>query len=544
MLLLLPFFTCSKCVHDMINRQIKHKAVVRQRATGTTSSDVWEPMRVKFNFEDVFNEDPDACKFDGQDVTFDWMSNYKCTSQDIMTKEKITVLKKTLENIEVYLKSLLRVHPFSGDISAYLQNGPNNPGTEFRESKVDLHIIVACRSLDDDVIAFAIPQDYDNYGRPIAGMVAIDVKSIPASAQDIQSEDRTYFMTLLHETMHILGWSGDLFDSWRQNQIWMEYPNPRMISKYKYGQDDYEDQTTIRLLQTPEIVAELTRRFGTNTLGKNIPIGLEIEDRGGAGTAGSHMKMPYYMTDLMIAEDLPGRHVTNLTLAGLYDTTWYRPNFELSELAFYGEGVTTFPGDFPSKFPSEYLCQNNNNKCFADPRMSPVDSCRDVSKLQCTSGATSDDCNKAMKHGISRDGLWMDNYFTSYAPIVYPKSLCPKNHFCAEGSDPAHTGCYEMECKEGGDEENPTYHLEITIDGESAICQGGDKVNINGVELICPDHMKICRVFAEKERLKTGLSGGAIAGIVIGSVAGAGGLGVLIYFFWAKYLGGGGGLIP
>ena len=441
------------------------------------------------------------------------------------------------------MKSLLNVHPFSGDIPAYLQNDPNKPGLEFLESNVDLHIIVSCRRLDDDVIAFAIPQDYDNYGRPIAGMVAINVKYSPSSVQNIQSEDRNYFMTLLHETMHILGWSEDLFGSWKQKQILVEYNNPRKLSGYTYGQDDYEDQATIRLLRTPEIVAELTRRFGTNTLATDIPIGLEIEDRGGAGTAGSHMKMPYYMTDLMISDDFAGRHVTNLTLAGLYDTTWYRPNFELAEIAFYGEGVKNFLDVFPSKFPNEYLCQNNNNKCFADPRMSPVDSCRDVSKLQCASGTASDDCDKAMKHGVSKDGLWMDNYMASYAPIVYPTSLCPANHFCAEGSNPAHTGCYEMECKEGGDDTNPTYHIEITIDGESAICQGGDKVNINGVELICPDHMKICRVFAEKERLKTGLSGGAIAGIVIGSVAGAGGLGVIIYWLWVKYLGGG-GLVP
>lgn len=121
-------------------------------------------------------------------------------------------------------------------------------------------------------------------------------------------------LTMIHEIMHIMGWSSGAFQYWQDSR--------------KTGDSKLYDVTTktatlrgksVTLVTTPEVVKTARSYFNCNTLE-----GLELEDQGGSGTAGSHWDERVAREDLMCGQIGGYKGITELTAAFFEDSGWYK----------------------------------------------------------------------------------------------------------------------------------------------------------------------------------------------------------------------------
>ncbi len=121
-------------------------------------------------------------------------------------------------------------------------------------------------------------------------------------------------LTMIHEIMHIMGWSSSAFQYWQDSR--------------KTGDSKLYDETTktatlrgksVTLVTTPEVVKTARSYFNCNTLE-----GLELEDQGGSGTAGSHWDERVAREDLMCGQIGGYKGLTVLSAAFFEDSGWYK----------------------------------------------------------------------------------------------------------------------------------------------------------------------------------------------------------------------------
>lgn len=160
-----------------------------------------------------------------------------------------------------------------------------------------------------------------------------------------------YVKTVIaHEMMHILGFIGELFEA---------YPNPpKIITKTING-------VVRTLISTPKILEIAKRHFGCNSIE-----GIEIENQGGEGSAGSHWEARTMLGDFMISNVYPEFAISEITLALLEDSGWYKVNYYTGGLFTFGKdqgcdflNKPCYEGD-GTRFPNDF-CVPFAQRCFA-----------------------------------------------------------------------------------------------------------------------------------------------------------------------------------
>lgn len=120
-------------------------------------------------------------------------------------------------------------------------------------------------------------------------------------------------LTMIHEIMHVMGWSDSAIAT---------YQDFRKEGDVKTYDQPTKEVTlrgkTVKLVTTPEVVKTAREHFGCDSLE-----GLELEDQGGSGTAGSHWDERVAREDLMcgIIGDYKG--LSKFTMALFVDSGWY-----------------------------------------------------------------------------------------------------------------------------------------------------------------------------------------------------------------------------
>jgi hypothetical protein len=253
--------------------------------------------------------------------------------------------------------------------------------------------VTQCKS--GDVLAYAshCRQDQDN--RPTFGYIQMCPQHFAVT--NIQAERDQDFHTAVHEITHILGFSSALFPFFRDingvpytarcgnpstnptswlppgvlaytgegpqgngNPANTQYANawccdggsiglPPWNCQYEYykfqvaetvlkvqtvGGDLDRVGNTSRMLVTPNVVSVARQHFGCPTLA-----GVELEDDGGAGSAGSHWEERQMMSEYMVAASNPWaiRIVkSSLTLALLQDSGWYKVDYAAADILRWG----------------------------------------------------------------------------------------------------------------------------------------------------------------------------------------------------------------
>jgi len=89
----------------------------------------------------------------------------------------------------------------------------------------------------------------------------------------------------------------------------------------------------VSLIATPKLTEAARNYFNCPSLE-----GLELEDQGGAGTAGSHWERRMVYNEYMTGTSSYNPVISNFTLALLEDTGWYKPNYDMAADLEWGKG--------------------------------------------------------------------------------------------------------------------------------------------------------------------------------------------------------------
>jgi hypothetical protein len=260
-------------------------------------------------------------------------------------------ITQTFENLRLFIRDLVKVLPYAGhgydlrlDVKPYPES--SNPASS-------------------SVLASAGATDSSN--PPREGRVQVNTYKRPSSAQNFDSPDRSYFMTLLHELTHVLAFSSGLFNRW--DTITNGTGKQIHVTDSRYG-------ITHQFLATPALTAFIARRFRTFPPPGSV-LGLELEDSGSPGTAGSHPHERLFLSDLMQGVIHGPSYLSAIFEASLRDSGWYDVNASMieglayldAELWTVGERLTAgaILEPPPIGFPPSAFCKKANQLvCFHD----------------------------------------------------------------------------------------------------------------------------------------------------------------------------------
>lgn len=183
--------------------------------------------------------------------------------------------------------------------------------------------LTANEDFHGETMAHGITCRTDQYDRPTSGGVTINLDAWK------ESFSKTYMISVLtHEISHALGWSANSFAKFRD-----ENGNVRAnVITSKNALDK-----TISLLNTPFVTSQVRSHFGCNSL-----TGMEIEDQGGSGTAGSHPEKRIFPESYMAGISTPSSQqiIDRIALSVFQDSGWYKvTNLNEAARQSFGRGM-------------------------------------------------------------------------------------------------------------------------------------------------------------------------------------------------------------
>ena len=229
--------------------------------------------------------------------------------------------------------------------------------------------------MDNSVLASAGPRYIvSGTGQPIVGVVNINPN---VNYSKINSQE--YFQSIiLHEFTHILGFLSGHFE---------KYLNSLIIRKD-------ENNITRYYINSPRVLAVAKKYYNCSDID-----GVELEESGGSGTAGSHWEARILLGEYMNGVIHPEEQViSEFTLALLEDTGYYKANYYTGGLMRYGKGKGC---DFIKKrcINSTHQINPNFENEFYDSISSPYGI-----EASCSSGRQSRTYN----------AWWLYNYIPEY----------------------------------------------------------------------------------------------------------------------------------
>ena len=340
-----------------------------------------EPIRVQFNMASIDNPSLDQyqCKSVGQSIVDPSRGvSTTCTDEDLMNDQKRSVLMQTMNAAQDYIHRLIKVTPRTSPIDISRSSLAATAGGISQVDNCDLFIFVLARPYNEGSTTLAsatyedVNFDYTDQTpldahRPIRGRIFVNPRRIPSRAQNENSGERQFFITCLHELMHVLAFSSSLFGDWINRSSGMPYDGHYFSFKNNYG-------ITQTFINTPRLTEWVNNRF--QVIDESIShFGLEIEDNGGSGTKGSHPNARLYFSDIMQGRTYGPGVVSPIFFYSLEDSGWYEPNYTMMEELVYmnmdiydeapNQYVLTNPGG--KTFPESYFCNNIYAQyCFYD----------------------------------------------------------------------------------------------------------------------------------------------------------------------------------
>ena len=304
-----------KCMHDELENQTFLKGVVinkdekEKRRQDEATEPNFKDFNIVIDFENIKN---DIEKYNLKDMTDFYISS--------MTKAVDT------------LKSLLKVKPLDSSKNYYLSDATLKAlnltkwdksmfGDEtitkrdsFQKLGIDLAIFgTITDQMPESTLATAsakIRQESSNY-QPYVGFVKIN-RNIDYSKPNSQ----IYFESILaHEFTHILGFSIQFFQE-----------------KLEIIEKADSDNIMRRYLNSPKLLEVAKKYYNCDSIE-----GVELENEGGTGTAGSHWEarilLGEYMNGYAYTEE---QVISEFTLAVLEDLGYYQANYYTGGLMQFG----------------------------------------------------------------------------------------------------------------------------------------------------------------------------------------------------------------
>ncbi|KAH0787543.1 GP63-like protein [Histomonas meleagridis] len=423
------------CTHDIEQDKVLRYApptkLIRADSNETKfRTDNRKPIRVHFDTSPITSDsiDSNRCFASGQ-----IKNGQTCQAEDVLTADKTKVILETIKNVQQYIHNIVNVTQYEGELT--LRDITGLTGVNKTVTGIDLYLFVVSRPFGSTSSTLATASTIDvNYkdedkGRPVEGLVTINPAKVPSQPQNASSGDRQFFVTIVHELMHVLAFSANHFNRWVDRATGQMYPST--ITQYvnSYG-------LTQRFISTPKLTEWVNDRF--QVLDKNLAtLGLEIEDGGGSGTAGSHPNSRLYFTDAMQGITYGPGYFTGVFFYTLYDSGWYDPNYTFMEELVYmnmklhktsppNQNVLVMPPKLT--FPSDYFCSSSyQNYCYYDYSTKANCNIRtEAAARSSTEGFPAEGTNESL--WINPDGGMIGSEeLLDYAPVLTPTYLNCRN---------------------------------------------------------------------------------------------------------------------
>nr|CAJ2467779.1 unnamed protein product [Leishmania braziliensis] len=291
----------------------------------------WGTLRIAVSTADL--TDPGYhCTRVGQRVSNHADEIVTCTAEDVLTEEKRDILVSYLipQALQLHAERL-RVRQVQGSWKVTGMTGSicgdfSVPPAHLTAgvSNADFVLYVASVPSEPGVLAWATTCQVFSDDHP-----AVGVMNIPA-ANIVSRYDQGTTRVVTHEVAHALGFSSVFFE----------------------GTGIVKSVTNLRgkpfaapVINSSTVVAKAREQYGCPTLEY-----LEVEDQGGSGSAGSHLKGRNAKDELMAPASAAG-YYTNLTMAVFEDLGFYKADFSMAEVMPWGRNAS---------------CDFLTNKCMED----------------------------------------------------------------------------------------------------------------------------------------------------------------------------------
>jgi len=373
--LFLQQISSHRCIHDDIVAE--EIAAKRSIAIADTKRQTGPPLPIRVVIDSSsLDSDPDICVTVGQIVNTDSAgSRYTCTANDILTPAKRNFLQQLVipQAIEKFA-DLLNVTRVSGPLtlpstSCGCGGRPSVPvpssytGTNGAQD-ADIVVFLTGRPTFNGTIAWACPCMYQSGGRPISGFINWGPNSIDSAPINYPSQ----FGVGVHEMTHVLGFTGGSYASYATG--------PNIVKNVVRTAGGLSHNVSI--ITTPKLLQVVRDHYACPDLD-----GLELENGGGAGTAGSHWEKRLAQNEYMTGTSSSDPVFSILTLALLEDSGWYYPNYEHATEFLWGKGQgCNFVYQRCNQWQRPYTCDANLQgadwDCTFDNRKKGVCNIRNV----------------------------------------------------------------------------------------------------------------------------------------------------------------------
>ena len=406
-------------------------------------------------------------------------------SQNILNDEQFKNLEETIEEVTGYFKKILSVQKINfinSDFPQYIKNNCGIPNFDLGDKNFDLLIIPKISSdLNKNQLAAGAPCVYLINHKPVAGIVILN-NNLSWEKNNFKYNMKTL---LLHEFSHVLAFHQNFFKN-------LNMTSTRNIN----GQQYY-------FINSPKVIEKARIHFGCDSIK-----GVQLENDGGDGTAGSHWDSRFMLGDYMMASDYQDVVLSDISLALFEDTGFYQVNYYTGGLFRFGKNQG---------------CSFIEKKCLYDQGkkiMFPNDFCNESGKSFCSSSHISrGNCLIINNSSISKEYRYFGDKRTGgfshadYCPVSFSTNsnnyyfpnncrygknenedeIISEDSLCFESSiknSGMKSVCYKMVC-------NPTSKtFSIYIGSKIVNCPGNETVlsnpsGFNG-QIKCPDYNLVC----------------------------------------------------
>jgi len=451
-----------------------------------------------------------------------------CGIDDVSSPEKQAVVEKLVDYVFPLIERMLSTWEvqgtivldekfYGGDIcigGVHCYEGSTEGKIVNLTKGQQLFVQVTLRPEEGNTYATGVSLQFDQNMRPIVGHVNFNVRLMPSSISESSDKWKELAGVALHETMHVLGFSNNMFPLFLNQSSGQVYDNPVITVVNE------KDGHVATILTTPRVKEAVRRQFGCDSLE-----GAPLEDQGGAGTAASHWEKAVFMDEVMTGSASSAPVLSNVTLALLEDSGWYFPNYEFGERLVWGENLgcdfvqAKCENGWPKEEAAGYFCTEKDKEgCTYDRTARGLCSIKQYSMLPeqyqhlplPNEGGTvvlADYCPfvRAYSNGLCSDTSMQKSYIYGDEPgkdskCFYSKiSITPLGNFF---DLPAKPLCYPTTCI------SPS-KLAVKIGSYWYECPSGKSVtNVHGFfgSLDCPNTSILCggtEEVAEKEDIET-----------------------------------------
>jgi hypothetical protein len=198
--------------------------------------------------------------------------------------------------------------------------------------------------------------DDDSDGRPLAGFINFCPDTISTDVTDLGKQ----VDLAVHEILHALVFEPSLIEKFKDSTTGRPYNNAIVKTT------DPGTGLERRIVTTPRVKEFVQKHFNCPTLE-----GADLENQGGSGTQWSHWEESLFYDEVMTGlASGSGRSVlSNLTLALMEDSGWYKPDYSFAGYLGFGENAG---------------CDFVENKCRSDASDTSKYYCSQQDDVSCT----------------------------------------------------------------------------------------------------------------------------------------------------------------